>query len=469
MKYLHRLNCLQKSSSFFNDLVLKLTESNNADRYNINGHLVPFCRKNQIFDILSRWSIERLEQIDCSSVFYSKLIRYQPSIVIHLVKGDLKEQKKNNEKFSNYFQEKQNLFELIAKKVPKEFIELTIEYLKQLQKHQRFLPQIIQLKQNYFFKKVPDEMIELTTIASSNQPGSINLFVCLKTNLIYLGKIKCKTYWNSQGSEFGSFVFPRSFSIENYLRLFFALYEKCNWSTNDTIRLFQYMLQNQFQHLNLYSLKKQRKWLIEIVIEQRIGKDLFLNKLLKEGNWNTLQLFERYPQLTKPLSIHLISQAEQNGIVEAKQRLSLIRYQLMNEELFQEFLSLFKQTGSDVHQRQKNYPLFFQCALSTNEEYLKKVLQWIEKRFTNEQIIVIEHFISQLSTLNNQFHLKILPNNIQPIGTIIDLAINHLQQSINTITIIISYGILLLKCAEHHQNKQEKDNVQQFATTIIKK
>ncbi|CAF3580917.1 unnamed protein product, partial [Rotaria sp. Silwood2] len=103
LKNLHRINYLIKSNSFFYDLICHLTKTNNHNQYNIDAHLVQFCKKDQIVDLLSQWSIKRLEQIDCSSSFYSKLIRYQPIIVIDLIRGDLNENKKDNEKFSNYF------------------------------------------------------------------------------------------------------------------------------------------------------------------------------------------------------------------------------------------------------------------------------------------------------------------------------------------------------------------------------
>ncbi|CAF1192166.1 unnamed protein product [Rotaria sordida] len=452
LKNLHRVDCLKKSSSFFYDVACHLTESNNHTQYNINAHLVPFCKKDQIIDLLSRWSLKRLEQIDCSSAFYSKLIRYQPLIIIHLIKGDLNEIKNDYDKYTKYVQENQKLFDLLSKKEAKELICLIIEYLNQLEKHRRLIPEFISSKQEYFFKKVPNEMIQLITIVASNQAG----------------KIKYATRWNSEGCDLGSFPLPHSFSIENYVRLFIALYDTCKWSSNNTMVTFEYLLKNRRDHLNLYSLKKEQKWLIDIIIEKHIGKEKFLEKFLKEGNENHFQLFEIYPQLTTPLSLHLISQYERNGIIDDKKRLSLIRYQLMTQEIFDQFLLLFKKTGSDVNQRQQNYSLFFQCAISTNEQYVKNVLQWIEKRFTNEQIIVIEYFLGQLSSSNMRFNLKFLPNNINSIQTIIDIAINHLQQSTNTLKIIISYGIFLLQSVENHQNKQEKEIIQKFATKIIK-
>ncbi|CAF3063646.1 unnamed protein product [Rotaria sp. Silwood2] len=175
---LHQIDYLKKSSAFFYNLVCRLTESCRHDQYNLDAHLVPFCSKDQILNLLSQWSIERLEQIDSSSLFRSKLIYYQPLIVIHLIQCDLNEKKKNSGTFSNYFQENDVLLSLLAKKEAKAILRLTIEYINQLEKHKRFLPNFIQSKQKYFFKKVPDEMIELITIVASDQPGFI-LFIWL--------------------------------------------------------------------------------------------------------------------------------------------------------------------------------------------------------------------------------------------------------------------------------------------------
>ena len=122
---------------------------------------------------MSQWSIQRFEQIDSSSLFRSKLIKYQPAIVIDLIQRDLNELKVNHEKFSKYFQEKNHLLSLLAKKEPKSILRLTIDYINQLDKHLRRLPYFIQSKQNYFFKKAPDEMIELITIVATTQPGVI--------------------------------------------------------------------------------------------------------------------------------------------------------------------------------------------------------------------------------------------------------------------------------------------------------
>ncbi|CAF3665730.1 unnamed protein product [Rotaria sp. Silwood1] len=76
LKDLHRIDCLKKSSSFFYDLACHLTESNNHEQYNIDAYLLPFCKYDQIIDLLSRWSLKRVEQISLISAFYLKLIHY---------------------------------------------------------------------------------------------------------------------------------------------------------------------------------------------------------------------------------------------------------------------------------------------------------------------------------------------------------------------------------------------------------
>jgi hypothetical protein len=48
--------------------------------------------------------------------------------------------------------------------------------MNQLEPHKRFLPYFIQSKQKYFFKKIPDEMIELITMVASNPPGFIFIY-----------------------------------------------------------------------------------------------------------------------------------------------------------------------------------------------------------------------------------------------------------------------------------------------------
>ena len=61
-----------------------------------------------------------------------------------------------------------------------------------------------------------------------------------------------------------------------------------------------------------------------------------------------MKSFENYLKITRELSLYLISQYERNGIVEDPKRLSLISYQLMNEDIFNQFVNLFKKTSSGI-------------------------------------------------------------------------------------------------------------------------
>jgi hypothetical protein len=122
-------------------------------------------------DLLSQWSLIRFSQIYFSSPFRSKLIRYQPLIVIHLIKGDLIT---NNDTFWNYCREHKTIFELLTKKEPKAMCHLAIEHVNRLEKYKKILPAFIQSEQEHLFDKAPDEMIELITLVASYQPGLLN-------------------------------------------------------------------------------------------------------------------------------------------------------------------------------------------------------------------------------------------------------------------------------------------------------
>lgn len=167
LEYLHRIDCLKKSPTFFYNLI----ESLGHDQSNLDAHLLPFCSKDQIFHLLSRWSIQRFEQIPSPSLFRSKLIHHQAGLVVQLIRSDLNERKGNQTKLLDYFRENNRLFAVLARREAKAVCRLTIDYLNQLENHQRLLPNFLQSNQKYFFKKIPEEMIELITIAGSNEPG----------------------------------------------------------------------------------------------------------------------------------------------------------------------------------------------------------------------------------------------------------------------------------------------------------
>lgn len=162
------------SSSFFYNLVCHLTQSFDHDEFNIDAHTLPYCSFNQIIDLLSQWSLTRYSQIHFSSPFRSKLIRYQPLIVIHLIKGDLNNKYTDDDELSNYFRENKKLFEFLTKKEPKTMCHFAIEHVNRLEKHKKMLPAFIEAEEERIFKKAPDEMIKLISLVASYQPGLLN-------------------------------------------------------------------------------------------------------------------------------------------------------------------------------------------------------------------------------------------------------------------------------------------------------
>jgi hypothetical protein len=278
---------------------------------------------------------------------------------------------------------------------------------------------------------------------------------------IFLGTIKYEASWNYSGLEFGNFQLPRSFSIDHYIRLFSVLYETCQWSINNIGSVVQYMLGNDARAQELSFPHQRRKWFFDFIVEERIGREEFLNKLFKNGTENDLHLFSDYPEISIPFARHLLTQSEE---ISDHQRASFLRYELLTSDIFDKFLSLFQQCGSNINERKSMYTFLFQCAVSTDRQSVKRVLQWIQKRFTNEQLVVIENFIRNLSSYDDRFHLEYLPDNFEAIEEIMDRAFNHIQRTTTTLEIILTYGLFLLIRAEHSQEK-----IQEFACKIIKR
>ncbi|UJR08041.1 hypothetical protein I4U23_012318 [Adineta vaga] len=223
-------------------------------------------------------------------------------------------------------------------------------------------------------------------------------------------------------------------------------------------------------HIGLSSLRKRRKWLIDIVINERIGKDKFIEELLKEGDEKTLELFGEYAELTTPLSVHLISEYHKNKNLSNKQHLSLLRYQFMTEEVFNQFLTLFNQISSNPNQREQFYILFFQCAVATNDiEQVTKVFQWIQNRFTNERFNVIETFLRTLPNYDNQFQLEFMPKNFDLLESIIELVLKRFPQINISLNTIANYSSLLLQRVESHPNQDQRETIQTFAIKTIKR
>ena len=172
---IHQTTC-SKNPSFFYDLLCHLTKTFAHNQFNLSSYLLPFCTRDQILDLLSRWSIKGLEQIDPSSFLTTKLICYQPLIIIHLIKEDLNEKISNKTNLSDYLRKNQSLFNLLTEKETKAMCHLALEHVKRLPKHERVLPYFCASKQTICFKRAPDEMIELITLAASHTPGFV-LFI----------------------------------------------------------------------------------------------------------------------------------------------------------------------------------------------------------------------------------------------------------------------------------------------------
>ena len=424
-------------------------------QWNLDAHLLPFCSAEQIKDLLSRWSIHRLEHIDRSSAFYQKLIRYQSSLVIDLIRADLVEKKRRHEKISDYFRgQNEQLMVSLSRKQTKAMCILVIDFVQRVDRHQRALPTFIYSNQKRYFRRAPAEMIELLSILGADVPGQI-------------------TYshsWVDRAMEVDSFSFPRSFSVAHYVQLFFALYETCQWSSHHFSSLLRYMLTDgQQQPRTLFEVRKRHTWFVDTVVGQRLGQDLVLKKLIDEADAALLALLVGYPQLTGPLSAHLLRQYEQTTIVDAAQRFDLLCYQPMSKDLFDQLCSLFKQTGSDAQQRQRNYPRLLRCASFTNDEEVQRVLQWIEQRLTNEQLIAIEYFLLSLNELDPRFYLDVLLKNVDSIERVMDLAMQHLQRTDNTVQNIFDFGLRLLRCVDSHAHGKNGEAIQAFACRWIRR
>ena len=239
-----------------------------------------------------------------------------------------------------------------------------------------------------------------------------------------------------------------------------VLYETCRWSINNISALVDCMLNENMDKQSRSSLRRRREWFFDHVIEKQIGKEEFLNKLLKSGSDNQLHLLKDFPELRIPFARHLLAQLDQTEVISPYTRATFLRYEYLSSDIFDQFLSLFQQCGSDVTTRRSMYGLIFQCAVSTDQQSVKRVLQWIEKRFTNEQLVVIESFLQNISLSNDRFHLEYLLDNFESIQSIFNIAFNHIQRTSSTIEIILSYGLTLLNRAEH---------AQEFACQIIKR
>lgn len=125
-------------------------------------------------DLLSRWSLTNYNQISSSSPLRSKLARYQPLIIIHLITGDLRKKHGGYEKLWKYSRDNKQLLELLAKREAKAMCAFALEYVNHVENRKKLLPEFVKSEQKRMFDKAPDQMIELISSAASLQPGSSN-------------------------------------------------------------------------------------------------------------------------------------------------------------------------------------------------------------------------------------------------------------------------------------------------------
>lgn len=160
------------STTFYYNLALALTKSMDHEQFNIDAHTLPYCSSDsQIMDLLTRWSISRLNQLDPSLPLRARLIRYQPLVIIQLIKTELITKYNSIDQLQEYFRTNRTLFISLAKREPKAMCRLAIEHLNRLEKHRRVLPAFVENVQKRLLDKAPNEMIELLLLAAQNQPG----------------------------------------------------------------------------------------------------------------------------------------------------------------------------------------------------------------------------------------------------------------------------------------------------------
>src|ERR1700722_8804750 len=217
-----------------------------------------------------------------------------------------------------------------------------------------------------------------------------------------------------------------------------ALYETAGWSSANIPDLMRLFFNGDRQsNPSVYSIKKRRRWFIDDIINKQIGFDTFVKKLCQQGKNMSVEILNEFPELSAPLARYQLTEIERKkSTIDPKERLALLRFEPMNDKVFQQFLDLFKETGSDVNQRQNNYIYLLDCAVWSCTD-VEKVFQWLQKRLANEQLIVLQSFLAHLSTYNNRFHLELVPKNLDSLETIFELAMKHVQRTVTTLSTIV--------------------------------
>lgn len=282
-----------------------------------------------------------------------------------------------------------------------------------------------------------------------------------------LGVIKYEMQWGNDSWDLAPLHFPSSFTVDHYVQLFWGLYDTCNWTSNHLIAALQLMLRRERK--GLHAVRKRSVWFNDIIVQQKIGKDIFMKKLFKQADQDCLDTLDGFSDICAPLARHLLAQLDRKGPVSEGEKLDFLRYELMTTEIFDKLLSTFKSISSNVNERSRNYPLIFRCAVTTGFESVTQVFQWLTKRFTNEQLPVLENFLRSLGEYDDRFHLKILPKNLDSLEQIMNVTCGHLQYTTNTIQIIFNYLLLVFQRAEYCRNGDDQRKLRDFTSRMIKK
>jgi hypothetical protein len=363
----------------------------------LDVHLVQHCTHENASQLLSGWNIATLNQLttDSTSRLAQKLIKYQPLLVLNLLRTELHGKKQDLVKF---LADNDKQLSQLSTKQPvrayEELIQFAIACIQKI-KTSKFsvkilLPNFIQQNMRQYLAKVPKHMIQLFSIRITESGIHDSMYPSSWVQSVQIS-------------------FPkRSFSVENYVELFMMCYEK---SKDLTIVLNLFFNSFSQQSKNTFEIRKQRYWFFEEVIQKRIGYEIFLKKLLKQGDYLSACQLKYYPkEFSSPLVERLLEKMEDGEIVEVKKRLEYLQYSEMTEKRYDEFLVLMKATGNDVAQRMLNYGYLFDCSLRSHQSE-DKVLSFIGKQFTNEQLTVIDQLLRKLSDQNDDFYLRTVPEN----------------------------------------------------------
>ena len=96
---------------------------------------------------------------------------------------------------------------------------------------------------------------------------------------------------------------------------------------------------------------------------------------------------------------------------------------------------------------------------------MSKELLYFQKKLLNDQLLVLECFLHQLSRFDRRFPLQTLPANLPVNCSIFNLALNDLQESSDVRRMSVDYAMDLLRTAEYHPNEQ----IRNFDLEVINK